>query len=92
MFIDPQERAAAIKTPDPEETPDPDPRAYADRVKPLLPIGATLTFQENLEYIRDWDQRETLALFASGVDLHEVDFDYLETWRKNFQVPPADNE
>jgi len=90
MFIKSEVRAAAIKTPDPEETPDPDPRSYADRVKPQLTIGATLTFQENLEYIRDWDQKEMLGLIAAGIQLHEVDFDFLDHWRRNYQVPPVE--
>ena len=90
MFIDPHERAAAIKPPDPEKTPDPDPRFRTGRLKPQLTIGATLTFQENLEYIRDRDQKEMLGLIAAGIQLHEVDFDYLDHWRRNYQVPPVE--
>lgn len=90
MFLAPAERRAAwtLREQLGESKPQLPPQADYISREPIF--APTLTFQENLEYIRDWTATELLGLIADGVALYEVDFPYLEHWRKNFQVPPDD--
>lgn len=88
MFVKPEEKAAAITPRDPQDKIDAGLDKYADVIRHEADYDRLLNFQENLEYIHDWDQREMLGLIIEGVELHEVTFDYLDNWRKNYQLPP----
>lgn len=91
LFLSPDKKAAAYEPPDPQDKIDAGLDKYADVIRQDPDYNRVLNFQENLEYIHDWDQREMLGLLIEGVNLHEVTFDYLEHWRNCYQVPP-DND
>lgn len=91
MFLKPNQRAASYTLREQLEESEPQLPPPADYISRDPVFAAKLTFQENLEYIHNWTARALLGLIAEGVQLHNVDFDYLEQWLINFQVPPGDN-
>jgi len=90
MFIKPEERAATSRIPDKKQKIDAGLRNVLNHVRQEPDFNRARNFQDNLEYIHDWDQREMLGLIIDGVDLHETSFHYLDHWRANYQMPPED--
>ena len=59
---------------------------YAARVEKAVKIADAITFEENLEYIRDWKQYEQLELLIQQVDLGKVTIPWLQTFREDLDL------
>jgi len=90
MFLDQEEKAAAYEIADTHDKIETGLRNVLNHVRPEADFNRVRNFQNNLEYIHDWDQREMLGLLIRCVDLHEVDFDFLDKWRACYQIPPEE--
>ena len=90
MFIDPKKRAATSALTEKQQKIETGLRNVLDVIRPEPHVSRALNFEQNLEYIHDWSQREMLGLLIEGIQLHEVDFDFLDQWRKTYQVPPEE--
>ena len=88
MFSSPEEKAAAYQALDHPKNIIPEDDDSTPESHPRVPESRTRSFQEKLEYVHDWSQRELLGLLIDQIQLSEVSFDFLDHWRTNYQVPP----
>jgi len=92
MFIDPEKRAATSALTEKQQKIETGLRNVLNSIRQKPDFNRVRTFQDNLEYIHDWSQREMLGLLIDGVQLHDVSFAYLDHWRANYQLPPENHE
>jgi len=90
MFIDPEKRAATSALTEKQQKIEAGLRNVLDHIRPEPSPLRVINFRDNLEYIHDWSQREMLGLLIDRIDLAETSFDFLDNWRKDYQVPPED--